>query len=156
MEVLMTKMPNGALAPLDDDQLEKTRKWKTGSVVRGEFAVMRNGSFFRKFWVLMDIAFDLWSFGLTHQQHLGQTVLPEKNKFRKDVTILAGFFRPVFEIDGRMTLEAESISWSSMTEDRFEALYSACIDVILAKVLSHTKMTREQLDASVDAVMRFA
>ena len=104
----------------------------------------------------MDIAYDLWSDGLTHQEYQGQTVLPNKENFRKDVTILAGFFKPVFALDGKMTLEAESISWASMTEERFEVLYSACINVILAKVLGHTKLTREQLNASVDAVMRFA
>ena len=156
MEVVMVKTPNGALVPMDDEQLALTRKWKSGAVVRGDFKVMRNGAFFSKFWALMDIAYDLWSDGLTHQQHLGQTVLPEKDKFRKDVTILAGFFRPVFALDGSMTLEAESIAWASMKEERFEKLYSACVTVILEKVLSHTKLTREQLNASVDAVMRFA
>jgi len=156
MEVMMIKGPNGALLPLDDDESEKTKRWKTGSVVRGEFKEMRNGRFFKKWWVLMQVAYDLWSDGVELQEHCGQPVMPEKNRFRKDVTVLAGYFVPVYSVDGSVTLEAESISWASMNEDRFERLYSACINVILSKVLSHKNISREQIDTAVEHVLRFA
>ena len=155
MQVAMVKTTGGALVPMDDCEHQKMRRWKVGGVVRGDFAEMRNGAFFRKFWALMDIAYDLWSDGLGHQEYLGQVVLPEKDRFRKDICVLAGYFRPVFDVHGVMKLEAESIAWSKMTEDRFQSLYSACITVILGKVLAHKNMSETQLRDAVDCVMRF-
>lgn len=152
----MVKGPNGALLPLDDDESEKTKRWKAGSVVRGDFKEMRNGRFFKKWWVLMQVAYDLWSDGCSGHEYKGQEVLPDKERFRKDVTILAGYFRPVYALDGSMTLEAESLAWASMDEDRFQKLYDACINVILAKVLSHKNINKAELDSAIDNVMRFA
>lgn len=58
-----------------------------------------------------------------------------KDQFRKDVTIMAGYYDPVFTVHGDVKLEAKSLQWSKMTEDDFAKLYSATIDVILQKVL---------------------
>lgn len=156
MELTLVKTQTGALVPIDQDEVSKLGRFKAGAVVRADFKEMRNGPFFRKYWALMEVAYDLWSDGLTPQEHQGRPVLPEKDRFRKDIIILAGYFRPVFDVTGGMRLEAESISWAKMDEARFERLYSACIDVILAKVLSHTRLTREQLNEAVDNVLRFA
>lgn len=156
MELTLLKTQTGALVPMDEDSQARMTKFKVGSVIRADYKAMRNGQFFRKYWALMDIAYDLWSDGLEHQEYQGRTVLPEKNRFRKDISILAGYFRPVFDVNGEMRLEAESIAWSNMDEDRFSALYSACINVILSKVLSHKNLTREVLDKAVEDVLRFA
>lgn len=156
MEVVMVKTPQGYLVPMNEDESSKARKWKSGSVIRGEFKEMRNGAFFRKFWALMDIAYDMWTDGIEPQTYQGQEVLPEKDRFRKDVCILAGYFRPVFDVTGKMKLEAESIAWANMDETRFEKLYSACIDAILAKVLSHKNISHKQLNEAVESVLRFA
>lgn len=152
----MLKSPGGALVPFDEDEGEKTRRWKTGAVVRGEFAEMRNGAFFRKWWTLAKLAYEMWQDGLPAQQYKGVDVRPEFDRFRKDLTIMAGHFTPVFAANGEMRLEAKSISWAKMKEPTFEKLYSETINVILAKILKHKNMTERDLRDAVDSVLRYA
>lgn len=156
MEVLLTKGPGGALVPLDNDEAAKLQRLKAGGVVRADISQMRNGAFFRKWWVLAKYAFDLWSETVEPIEYKGQPVLPEFQRFRKDLTILAGYYTPVFSARGDLRLEAKSIAWANMPEDEFERLYSATIDVILRKILSGSSMTEKKLRAHVDNVLRFS
>jgi len=156
MEVLLTKGPGGALIPLDDDEAAKLSRIKTGGVIRADVSQMRNGAFFRKWWVLAKYGFDLWSETVEPIEYKGRPVLPEFQRFRKDLTILAGHYTPVFNARGELRLEAKSIAWANMAEDEFERLYSATIDVILRKILSGTSMTEAQLRSHVDNVLRFS
>jgi hypothetical protein len=152
-EIRLIRTSSGALVPLDDDEAAKLKRIKAGSVVTAKIVQMRNGAFFRKWWALAKFAFDIWSETVPQQEYKGQAVQPEFERFRRDLTILAGYFRPVFAANGEMRLEAESLSWAEMDEARFERLYSATINAILAKILSG--MTEEALRAHVDQVMRF-
>ena len=156
MEILLTKGPGGALIPLDDDEAAKLARIKTGGVIRADVSQMRNGPFFRKWWVLAKYAFDMWSETMEPVEYKGQPVLPEFQRFRKDLTILAGHYTPVFNARGELRLEAKSIAWANMAEDEFERLYSATIDVILRKILSGTSLTEAQLRSHVDNVLRFS
>jgi hypothetical protein len=117
---------------------------------------MRNGRFFRKWWVLVSLAFDLWAETVPDQEYHGVKVLPDFERFRKDITIMAGFCRPVWNARGELRLEAESLKWSEMTEERFDRLYSATINVILQKILPDRGLTDEGLRSWADRVMEFA
>ena len=156
MEVILTKGPGGALVPLDECESAKIGRIRTGAVVRAEIAQMRNGAFFRKWWVLAKYAFDLWSETVEPIEYRGQKVLPEFQRFRKDLTIMAGYYTPVFNARGELRLEAKSIAWANMSEDEFERLYSATIDVVLSKILAPGAMTEAQLKSHVDNVLRFS
>jgi hypothetical protein len=70
------------------------------------------------------------------------------------VIILAGYYTQTFDIKGRMKLEAESISFGSMDQPQFEAVYSACLDVLLNDVLK-TYKNREEVDAVVERMLNF-
>jgi hypothetical protein len=156
MEIALIKTPSGALVPMDDEQAEKLKRFKAGSIVRGEYAAMRNGPFFRKWFALAQFAFDMWADCVPPQEYKGQTVQPVFDKFRKDLTILAGYWHPVFNIDGTFKVEADSIAWAKMNEETFEVLYSKTIDAILARVLPRHGLGRETLQHHVDRVMEFA
>lgn len=156
MEVMLTKGPGGALVPLDDDEAAKIARIKAGAVVRAEIAQMRNGAFFRKWWVLAKYAFDLWSETVEPIEYRGQKVRPEFQRFRKDLTIMAGYYNPVFNARGELRLEAKSIAWASMSEEEFDRLYSATIDVVLGKILEPGAMTEAQLKSHVENVLRFS
>lgn len=151
----MIRTQSGGFVPMDDTEAEKIKRIKAGAVVRCDITQMRNGKFFRKWWVLAQFAFGIWSETMPQQEYKGRPVLPEFDRFRKDLTILAGYFRPVWAANGEMRVEAESLSWSSMDEDRFESLYSATINAILGKVLASSGLTDEIIRAHVDQVMRF-
>lgn len=117
---------------------------------------MRNGNFHRKYFALLKIAFDLWSETLPAQEYHGRSVLPDFDRFRRDVIIMSGFFRPVWNARGELRVEAESIAFGSMTEDRFEKLYSATINVILAKILPGKGLTEQGLREWAARVLEFA
>ena len=70
-------------------------------------------------------------------------------RYRKDVTILAGYYTSVFDLAGNLRLEAKSISFAQMEEEEFAKLYSDVINVILR----HVPETYSQSDIN-DAVER--
>lgn len=151
----MVKTPGGALVPMDDCEHLKTARWKVGGVVRGDFVEMRNGPYFRKWWALAKVAYDMWADDLTPQQYQGQVVRPNFERFRKDLIILTGRFTPVYAADGTVRLDARSISFAKMDEAAFDALYSETINVVLGKILNDKGMTEKSLRACVDSIMRF-
>lgn len=155
MEVFCTKGPAGQLLPMDDEQAEKVVRLKSGEVLRVDIAQMRNGRFFRKWWLLAKYAFDLWSETMPQMEYRGQQVQPNFERFRKDLTIMAGHYHPVFNARGEMRVEADSLQWSKMNEETFEKLYSSTINAILQKVLNSANLTERQLREHVDRVMQF-
>jgi len=155
MELLLQKTVQG-LIPADDEAVQKYSKIKLGAIVRTETSEMRNAAFFRKWWALVKLTFDIWSDSAPTVEHKGVQVLPDFDRFRKDVTILAGFYKPVFNVKGELRLEPESLAWGSMDEERFEKLYSATIDAILQKVLPKAGLSEQELRRMVDEVVRFA
>ena len=154
MEILCRRVPGG-LAPESDDEAAKLGKLKAGASVRVTVTQEVNAKFRRKWWALAKYAFGLWSETMPEQQYRGQEVQPNFERFRKDLTILAGHFHPVWTLKGEMRVEANSLSWARMTDDAFEAFYSATIDAVLAKILTGSKLTEADLRAHVDRVMEF-
>lgn len=156
MQVLLTKTLSGSFAPASEDEADKLRKIKAGATVKADVVQMRNSGYFRKWWALAKIAFDMWSETAPKMEYKGQEVLPDFDRFRRDLTILAGFYHPVFSANGEVRLEAESLKWGSMDEDRFDELYSATINAVLRKIIPKSGYTEATLRAAVDSVMEFA
>lgn len=156
MEILCTRLPSGALAPVDAEQAERLKHIKAGATVRCEIAQVRNPAFHRKWFALAKFAYDIWTDTMPEREYRGQPVRPNFDRFRKELTILAGFGEPVWNINGDMRMEAKSLSFGSMSEDEFQRCYSALIDVILHKVLSGTKLTEADLRAHADRVLQFS
>jgi len=157
-EAFFIKQPNGTLMPAYDSDRELMSKIKIGAPVKLKLTRARNYKFHRKYFALVNFAFDYWeptkiedaeSKWLRH-------VTPEKNldRFRADLTILAGHHNAFFRVDGSTRIEAKSISFGSMSEDEFEKLYSATIDVILKHIC--TEFTGKMLDEVVDQALAFA
>jgi hypothetical protein len=158
----LVKTPELALVPATEEDTELMHRFKQGTVYRMELAEMRNGRFFRKWWALAKIAFDIWAATVPAEEYRGIPVLPDFDRFRKDLTIMAGFFRPVWSARSdaagvmELRIEPESLQWSKMTEQRFEKLYSATIDAILHKVLPGRGLTEQQLRDWAERVIEFA
>ena len=107
--------------------------------------------FHRKFFALLDVAFDAWE--PSPVEYKGQVIEKNRQRFRKDLIILAGFGEPIFNIKGEVRYEAKSISFAKMNSEDFESLYSKVIDVILRRIL--TNYTRDDLDQIVQKVLNF-
>lgn len=154
MEVLCRRVPGG-LAPESEDEAEKLRGIKAGASVRVTVTRETNAKFRRKWFVLAQYAFDLWSETMPDMEYRGQPVQRNFERFRKDLTILAGHFHPVWTAKGEMRVEANSLSWSRMNDETFERFYSATINAILQKILAHSKLTEADMRAHVERVLEF-
>lgn len=127
-------------------------KMQPGELISVEMSFPRNPKFHRKFFALLQIGFEAWEPGF-EATHKGEPVGKDFERFRKDVTIMAGFYEPVFALDGTLELEAKSIAFANMDDAEFERVYSAVADVLLAKVLC--TYSRADLDAHVERIMGF-
>ena len=154
MEVLCRRVPGG-LAPESEGEAAKLHKLKAGASVKVNITQEVNAKFRRKWWALAKFAFDLWSETMPDQEYRGQEVQRSFERFRRDLIILAGHFQPVWAVNGEMRVEAKSISFARMSDETFEALYSATINAVLAKILTGSKLTDADLRSHVDRVMEF-
>lgn len=150
-ELTLSKTAGGTLAPADPQAVEYLSKLKIGQIVRAEVTRPRNYRFHKKLFALLNFAFDTWE--PTAKEYKGQPVQKNFEQFRRDVTILAGYYESSYNLKGEVRLTPKSISFASMDEDEFQALYSSVISVILSKIL--TKYTREDLDTVVENLLRF-
>lgn len=158
MELLFQKGATG-LIPACEESTDWLTKKKLGATILVEPREMRNGAFFRKWWALVKLGYDYWSEAAATIEFRGQPVLPEFDRFRKDVTIMAGFYYPVVNLKGEVRIEAESLKWAKMTEETFAKLYDATIQVMLQRVFNGTickEWSESELRSLAEQVLKFA
>lgn len=143
------------LIPFDNDAYELMNSLSDGADVAFDKVISkRNMKFHRKYFALLNFAFEHWESGeLSGKQFEG--VIPQKSftRFRKDIVIMAGFFEQEIRITGELRIVAKSISFSNMKEKDFEELYSNTINVILKHIL--TNYNKGQLDKVVIDLLGF-
>ena len=143
-----------------DDKRMWRRFWKCLMALEpGEFALIefifpRNPKYHRKFFALLNYAFEAWEPDRQRKSYKGRPVQKNFDQFREDVLIQAGFYEQTFNLYGEMKLKAHSISFAKMDDAEFERVYSAVVDVILEQVLS-SYAGREELEEVVNQVMGF-
>lgn len=154
-ELVLVKTPGGALAPADEEARALVEKLKAGQGVRATIKRARNVRFHRKAFALFKLAFDVWE-PVTPLEYQGLPVAKDFDRFRKDMTILAGFYKAVYNARGEVRLEAESLSFASMDEERFEAVFKAVLAVIWNRVLKAAGYaSEEEVERVVNELMRF-
>jgi len=159
MNDLMFIKAAAGLVPADDQTRDWYSKKKLGSTIQVDATEMRNGAFFRKWFALVKLGFDYWKDDAATIEFKGERVQPDFERFRKDVTISAGFYYPVVNLKGEVRIEPESLKWSQMTEERFSELYNATIQVLLQRVFNGTvcrTMTESELRSVADQIVEFA
>lgn len=151
MKLLLIKTPKG-WAPGNLDAQEEHSRQKVGQYSHGKFRKVRDSVKHRKFFALLNVAFDWWEPGEINSKY-GK---PEKNfdQFRHDLTILAGYYDTVVRVDGSVRIIPKSISFAKMDNDEFEALYSRVIDVIIQRIIPNS--SREDIENMVLEAMKFA
>jgi len=138
-----------------DENAEKLHSSvKLGSVIHSDFKRMRNAAFHRKLFALFQLSFEYFDPPETDTKW-GK---PEKHfdTFRKNVTILAGYGHPVFNIDGTFKMEADSLSFGSMDQDTFNELYQRILDVLMKRIPMLSKMTKEEIDDLTNKILEFS
>lgn len=157
-EFLFQKGSTG-LIPACEEATEWLRKKRIGAVIMVEPREMRNGAFFKKWFALLEMAYSYWSETVKPMEYRGQPVRPSFVRFRKDMTILCGYYDAVTNIKGEVRIEAASIAWASMDEETFGKLYDATIQVLLSKVFNGRickQWSESELRSVTDQIMSFA
>lgn len=151
-----------ALMPAHQQDEDEIKKLPNGQPVRCKVTRIRNVGHHRKYFALLNYAFDTWEPPALKPKDMQRAanldIMPqdiEKNfeRFRKDIAILAGFYTTTFRVNGDMVFEPKSISFAKMDQDEFELLYDKTIDVIVKHVLK--AYTGEELRSVVEQVMEF-
>ena len=128
-------------------------------MIQVQWRQVRNGAFFRKWWALVDLAYGYWAEGAQTLQYKGDPVQPSFDRFRKDLTILAGYYHAVVNLKGEVRIEPDSLRWHAMTEDTFTQLYDDTIRVLLARVFNGRicpLWSEEQLRHVATQILEFA
>lgn len=131
MELYLEKTIHG-FSPADEHAKENMAKFKLGTMVRCKITRKNNAAFHRKMMALFNVGFEYWVPGEIDCKY-GK---PEKNfdRFRKDMTILAGYYEIHHRIDGTFRVEAKSLSFDSMEPEEREDLFSNLINVLLKNI----------------------
>ena len=128
MKILMIKCAGGVLTPAHDLDAEKLIKFKTGEEYEIEIKMSRNPAFLRKTMAFFNFCFEYYDSSKVYE-HCSFT--DQFDRFRKDLTILAGFYVKTIRLNGDTRIEAESLSFASMSEERFQECYTALISASL-------------------------
>ena len=156
-EICFIKHPK-VLVPADDMALDVFNTWKLGAVIHADYKQMRNGAYFRKWWVMVNSAYEYWSDTCEPMEYKGKPIQPNLDRFRRDLTILAGHYVPVWNIKGEMRIEPESLKWASMSEERFDKLYQSTFLYLLREVFNGKraiKMSESQLSHALESLEQF-
>ena len=171
MDIFVIKMPDGNLMPASEHDREQLRAIKSMQPCRVKLTRVRNYEFHKKWFALVQYAYENWGGPIWETSNLpvskrsypryadekrkALSVEPHKDfdRFRKDITILAGYYDATYRLNGEVRLEAQSISFGAMSEDEFEKLYSATIEVIVKHVLTH--LDGDSLRATLEVVEGF-
>jgi hypothetical protein len=142
----------GSLIPVDQIGADQINELRWGSTYKATLTQPRNINFHRKAFALLKVIYDAWD--VPDRQHKGQPVKKNMDSLREDLTILAGYYETEFKFDGTLRLKAKSWAFAAMSQEEFEQLYSAIIDVALSKIL--TTYTKDDIDSQVDKLLSFA
>ena len=122
----MIKLAGGAFTPYNDIEQEKTSRFKTNELYTVEIKQTRNYQFHKKVFAFLNFCFEYWS---CDREFLD--VNAQFNRFRNQLTVLAGYRVELYNINGEVRVEAQSISYSGMTPEEFEAFYKALINAAM-------------------------
>lgn len=155
MKAVFAKGPGDTLIPADEAAEKLLASLKPGEGVSVEAKRVRNVQFHRKFFSLLRLGFDSWE-PEEPRTWRGEALRKDFDAFRKDVLILSGYFDAHYGVDGSVSLEARSISFSKCDEHEFEAVYQGVLDVLWSRVLSQAGYTSpEHVEEVVMELLRY-
>ena len=140
MIIRMLKQPGGSFVPADDMEQEKTVKFKTFEHYEVDIKLNRNPAFLRKVMLFFKFCFNHHNGDLVHK-YCSES--EQFDRFRKDLTILAGFYVQSVRLDGSIRVEAESLSFANMKEERFQECYLALIRAALKYIFANADVNTE-------------
>jgi len=154
-QVILRKGNHNTLVPVDQQGLEYIQSLRTGQEIRADLVKARNIKFHRKFFSLLNMAYEYWE--PPKGEYKGRTTEKNFEKFRSDVTVMAGFYDVVSNLKGDVQLVPKSISFGNMDDAQFEELYRAAFSVLWKMVMRHVQgWTESEMERVVNGMMEYA
>ncbi len=121
MRLVKTSM---GLKPYTDEDALDLRRVGIGDILQAKALDQRNVQHHRKFFALIRVVFD-------NMPEQYDRYFPTKDDLRHELIKRAGFFKEYTDLKGIKQYRAESISFDSMSQKRFDELYDRVLDVIV-------------------------
>ncbi|WP_241603741.1 DUF1367 family protein [Rosenbergiella nectarea] len=137
MQFDLVKHPGGVFALADDIDLPRINRFKTGVTYTAEIKLTRNPLFHKKMFAFFAFCFEYWAADKAGYECSDEYT--QKEEFRKNLTILAGFSDVVTTIKGEVRVRAKSLSYANMKADEFERCYRSMINAAIKHVFANTK-----------------
>jgi hypothetical protein len=118
---LLCRNTISGLVPLYPSDYDNKRKLKLGQDYEVEVKNPRNVGFHRKFFALLNVG------------HENTKLDMPFDTYRRYMVTKAGYFK-VYQTPKGTFYDAESISFTSMSQDQFEEVYSRVLDKIIADI----------------------
>ena len=155
MQIALIKMPGGMFRPANESDAEIVEKIANNRYVTADIKQVRNPAFHAKFFALLNFGYQY--FEPEAQIIRGMEAVKNFDRFREDVTILAGHREAVVNIKNEVRYVAKSISFGSMDELEFNELYKTVFEVIWRLVVSKVHgMTEEIAQNTIDQMLGFS
>ena len=119
MKIILEKN-NGALCPVSDIEKSKIDKLNPDGYYQVSIPLKRNYQFLKKVMKFFNFCFEHWDGEKVHEF---ASVSQQFESFRKQLTILAGYKVVTYKINGKMIIDAQSLSYESMSEEKFQEFY---------------------------------
>lgn len=132
MKINFLKHSGGVLIPANDSEQERMNRFANNEIYEVDIKNSRNNGFHSKVFKFMTFVFNFWRGGHEFKDEQAQF-----NAFRKELTVRAGFYEQVFNLDGSFKLVAKSWSFENMEQEEFEQLYSALINTVMATIFNN-------------------
>ncbi len=116
MPFYLIKNKSGMYSPIDESDFEQSKSVGVGTVVK--CSPPRNYLFHKKAFALLNLG------------HQNQDKYKSFEVYRKVMTIRAGFYDEVEIVDGQVIPQAQSLSFESMSAEKFEQWYNAVLDIL--------------------------
>lgn len=140
MKIHLVKINNNLVPSLPIDE-EKLSKWKYGEILEVEVKKPRNIKSHRKFFALLNVAFE------------NQDKYTTFHDFRVEVELKCGNYREHVTTKGHLIYVPKSISFASMDETEFSMLYDKAIEVIIRDFCQGS--TEKEIQQKVSEIMSF-
>lgn len=121
MRLVKTSM---GLKPYTDEDALDLRRVGIGDILQAKALDQRNVQHHRKFFALIRVVFD-------NMPEQYDQYFPTKDDLRHELIKRAGFFKEYTDLKGIKQYRAESISFDSMSQKRFDELYDRVLDVVV-------------------------
>ncbi|WP_336804059.1 DUF1367 family protein [Erwinia aphidicola] len=137
MKITFIKLHGGVLSPIDECEAERLKRFKNGEAYEAEITLRRSPEFHRKVMAFFGFCFEHWCADRAGIGNADEHT--QRTRFRKDLTILAGFYDTVVNIRGEVRAEAKSLAYSNMDQEEFERCYSSLINAAIKHVFAGTR-----------------